>query len=135
MARITPYMCIWRTKLLMNGFFKAQFSYYPLAWMCHSRSINNKINRLHERYLRIIYNEKTLSFADFLSEDESVTIHTRYLQVHAIEMFNVHKKMSKELMQGLFFYPIICYPKYKCCLPWPWNHIKSRTYNMELSTW
>ena len=35
----------------MNAFFKSQFSNYPLSWM-----LNNKINRLHERCLRIIYN-------------------------------------------------------------------------------
>ena len=37
LARITPYMCISKRKLLMNALFKAQFSYYPLVWMCHSR--------------------------------------------------------------------------------------------------
>ena len=58
LAKITPCVCISKRKLLMNAFFKAQFCYCPLVWMCHSRSMNNKINRLHERCLRIIYNDK-----------------------------------------------------------------------------
>ena len=64
--------------------------------------MNNKINRLHERFLRIIYNDKTSYFADLLAKDGSVTIHTRNLQVLATETFKVHKNMSTELMQGLF---------------------------------
>ena len=47
-ARITPYMCIrnmykkiCKRKLLMKAFFKDQFSYCSLVWMCHSRSMNN----------------------------------------------------------------------------------------------
>ena len=86
----------------MNDFFKAQLSYCPLVWMCHSRSMNNKVNRIHERYLRIIYSDKTSFFAVLLVKDGSVTIHTRNLQALATEMFNVHKNMSTELMQGLF---------------------------------
>ena len=44
------------------------------------------INRLDERWLWIIYNDKTSSFADLLAKDGSVTIHTRNLQVLATEM-------------------------------------------------
>ena len=50
-------------------------------WMCHSRSMNNKIKRLHERCLRITSNDKTSSFADLLAKNGSVSIHTRNLQV------------------------------------------------------
>ena len=55
--------------------------------------MNNKINRLHERFLRIIYNNKMSSFADLLAEDGSATIHTRNLQVLATEIFRVHKNI------------------------------------------
>ena len=48
--------------ILMNGFFNSQFNYCPVIWMCHSRALNNKINRLHEQCLRIICNDKTPTF-------------------------------------------------------------------------
>ena len=54
LSRIIPYMDISRRKILMNAFFKSQFNYSPLIWMCYNRSRNHKINRLHERYLRIM---------------------------------------------------------------------------------
>ena len=56
LARVTPFMGLSKRKL-MNAFFTSQFSYCPLIWMCHSRSNNRKINMLHERCLRITYNE------------------------------------------------------------------------------
>ena len=57
-ARVTPYMGIAKKRILMKAFFTSHFSYCPLVWICQSRSNNNKINSLHERYLQTVYNEK-----------------------------------------------------------------------------
>ena len=100
--KITPYMSIPRRKLLMSSFFTSQFNYCPLTWMCHSRTINNKINRLHERCLRIVYSDKTSSFENLLERDGSVTIHTRNLQTLATEMFKVYKNLSPATIADLF---------------------------------
>ena len=53
----------------MNAFFKSQFNYCPRIIMCHSCENNNEINRLHERCLIIIYNDKRLSFNALLEKD------------------------------------------------------------------
>ena len=58
LARVTRYMGIAKKRILMNAFFTSQFSYCLLVWMCHSRTNNNKINRINEKCLRIVYNEK-----------------------------------------------------------------------------
>ena len=50
-SRITPYMDFAKGRLLVNALFYSQFNYCQLAWMCHNRTNNNKINRPHERYL------------------------------------------------------------------------------------
>ena len=47
--------------------------------------MNNKINRLHERCMRLIYGDKTSSFEELLEQDKSVFIHTRNLQMLATE--------------------------------------------------
>ena len=66
LSRITPYMNVSKKRILMNAFFKSQFSYCPLIWMCHSRDNNNKINRLHEHCLRIVFSDKQSSFETLL---------------------------------------------------------------------
>ena len=53
LARVISCMNLSNKHSLMNAFFNSQFNYCPLNWMCHSRENNNKINRLHERCLRI----------------------------------------------------------------------------------
>ena len=51
-------MTLWQKRILINLFFKSQFNYFPLIWMCCNRSLNNKTNRLHEWCLRIVYRDK-----------------------------------------------------------------------------
>ena len=46
LARIMPKMDFPKKRILLNAFFKSQFSYCPLTWMLRSRSLNNKINAL-----------------------------------------------------------------------------------------
>ena len=40
LARIASYMGIRKRRNLMNAFFKSQFNYCPLMWMCCNRSLN-----------------------------------------------------------------------------------------------
>ena len=77
--------------------------------MFHSRITNNKINRLHERYMRLIYGDKTSSFEELLEQDNSVSIHTRNLQMLATEMFKVYRSMSPPIFSELFRVQDVCY--------------------------
>ena len=47
LVRLALYMGATKKRILMNTFFKSQFNYCPLAWMCCNRSLNTKMNRLH----------------------------------------------------------------------------------------
>ena len=70
--------------------------------MCHSRISNNKINRLHERCLRIIYCDKQSSFEGLLEKDSSASIHERNTQILATGMYKVSKGMSLPQITELF---------------------------------
>ena len=102
LSRITLFMNISKRCILMNSFFISQFSYCPLVWMFHSRSINNKINCLHERVSRIVYNDSKSSFKNLLEKDWTVSIHVKNLQHLATEMFNIWENLSVPLMSELF---------------------------------
>ena len=86
----------------MNSFFASQFSYCPLIRMCHSRTVNNKINKLHERCLRIVYIDKKSSFKELLETEKSVLIHIKNLKVLATEMFKVYRNISPPIVRQLF---------------------------------
>ena len=70
--------------------------------MCQSRENNRKRNRLHERFLRVIYNDKQSSFNELLEKDGSVSIHERNLQVLATEMYKISNGLLTPLMKAIF---------------------------------
>ena len=52
-----------------------------------NRSLNNKVDRLHERSLQIVYSDKTSDFSELLEKDGSVSIRYQNIQQLATEMF------------------------------------------------
>ena len=48
-CRVSSFKSTNKKLLVMKAFTSSQFSYYPLIWMNHSRTLNNKINRIYER--------------------------------------------------------------------------------------
>ena len=76
----------------MKAFIDSQFQYCPLVWMFHSRTINNRINRLHERALRLAYKDSISSFEELPAKDKSFTILHRNLQKLVTEIFKVKNK-------------------------------------------
>ena len=91
-----------KKKMLTNSFFMSQFCYCPLVWMCHSRTINNKINHLHERCLRVIYIDKISSFKELLERDRSAQVHSRNLQILATGMFKVYNNIAPPIITRIF---------------------------------
>ena len=102
LARISNYMNQEKLRLLMKSFIESQFSYCPLIWMFHGRTLNNRINRLHERGLRLVYKNYALSFEELLRKDNSFTIHHRNLQKLATEMYKAHNDLSPSLVKSIF---------------------------------
>ena len=86
LARVAQYMDIPKRRAIMKAFINSQFGYCPLVWMWHSRKLNNRINKIHERALRIVYEESNATFEELLTKDGAVTIHERNIRMLAIEM-------------------------------------------------
>ena len=64
LARSSNFMSIKQRRVLMKPFIESQFGYCPLIWMFHGRGVNDKINHLHERSLRVKDNNS--SFKELL---------------------------------------------------------------------
>ena len=86
LARISPYIDQKKLRNLMRAFITSQFQYCPLIWMFHSRQLNQKINKIQERALRITYKDTESTFSELLQKDCAVTIHTKNLQILMTEM-------------------------------------------------
>ena len=62
LARISHLMSQDKLRLLLKAFIESQFGYCPLVWMFHSRTLNNRVNKIHERALRLVYKDNKLTF-------------------------------------------------------------------------
>ena len=102
LARVSKFISKKKLRVIMKAFIMSQFSYCPLVWMCHSRTLNSKINKLHEKALRLVYDDRHSTFKELLNIDKSVTIHHKNLQVLATELYKVHHGLSTELMNDIF---------------------------------
>ena len=127
LARVSQYMDLLQRKLIINSFIVSQFGYFPLVWIFHSRKLNNRINNIQERSLRIIYEDYTSTFEELLEKDKFVTIHIRNVQILAIELYKVVNNIVPEILKGLF--PLIMSRK---------THLKqemSRLKRMVFKAW
>ena len=102
LARISNYMSKDKLRSIMKAFITSQFGYCPMVWMFHSRKLNSRINKIQERALRLVYNDKSSNFQQLLDKDKSVTIHERNLQVLATELYKVQHNLSPNIMHSLF---------------------------------
>ena len=91
-----------KRRLLENAFFYSQLNCCHLVWMCHNRINNNKVNRLHEGCLPLIYNDKKSFFEDLLEKGGSVSINHKYLRTLALELFEVFKGLSPVIFVKAF---------------------------------
>ena len=57
LARIAHYMDFEKRKSLMKAFVISQFNYCPLIWMFDNRALINRINKIHERALQLVYHK------------------------------------------------------------------------------
>ena len=79
LEKIVNHMDLPKGKVLMKTFFTSQFSYCPLIWMLHSRTLNSTNNNIHERALRLTNKDNQSLLKELLEKDHSVTVHHKNL--------------------------------------------------------
>ena len=71
--------------------------------MFPSRQLNNRINKIYERALRLVYKDSNkLTFNDLLELDNSVTTHQRNIQILATKISKLKNSLASEIMKEAF---------------------------------
>ena len=70
--------------------------------MFHSKKLNSRANKLHERALRIVYQDYSSSFTELLEKDNLTTIHNRNIEFLATELFKIKNGLSPPFMNEIF---------------------------------
>ena len=95
-------MSLDKRKMLLRAFIESQFSYCPLIWMFHSGTLNKKINPLHEKALRTVYEDYKSKFDELLERDSFLSIRHRNIQTLAVEIFKFFNGPSPQIMNDVF---------------------------------
>ena len=83
---------------MMNTSVWSQFRYCPLIWMFHDRKIDNKVNSIQGRTLRIAYQGNSSHFRELLDKDNSVSMHQKNLRLVVIEMYKPKNQLNAQFM-------------------------------------
>ena len=102
------HLCLYY-HVLDTSFVISHFSYCPLGWMFHNRKSYNKINKIHERALRIIHMDSTSNFENLLIKSNSVSIHQRNLQLLLIEIYKTVNNLNPSFMAEVFVTNVVPY--------------------------
>ena len=85
-------------KVLLSSFVHFHFRYSPLVWMFQSRKINSKIDKVHKKALRLLYDDDESTFEELLKRDEGFTVHETNIQKLMLEMFKAKNKIEPNLL-------------------------------------
>ena len=102
LSRMQSFLSVQKRKIIFKSFIESQFKYCPLVWMFCSRKSNDKINRLHERSLRIVTNDFKSSYQELLTSCNSFSIHYQNIHRLAIEIYKVANDVSVGEFKNLF---------------------------------
>ena len=70
--------------------------------MFHSRNTKNRVNKIHETALKLVYDGSSyVSYDKLLIKDKSVSIYQRNIQFLAIEIFKVKNGVTTRLTKGI----------------------------------
>ena len=101
--RVCKFMTQQKRRIIMKAFIESQFGYCPLIWIFHgNRALNNVMNKIQERALRLVYSDERSSYEDLLTKDGSYTIHHRNLQTLATEIYKFKHNVGPTILNDIF---------------------------------
>ena len=91
------------TKCLMaKSFVMSQFNYCPLVWHFCKPGDTHKMERIHERALRFIYNDYTTNYTELLLNNGESALYLKRVRTMAHEIYkainDISPKYSKEML-------------------------------------
>ena len=95
LSRMRSFLSAEKRIIIFKSFIESQFKYCPFTWMFCSRKSNNRINRLHERSLRIVNNDYESTYEELLSHNNCFSIHHQNVHRLAAEIYKVAKEIRR----------------------------------------
>ena len=114
--RISPYLQQNQLKLLFNSFILSTFNYAPIIWMFCSKSSCKKVDSIHKRALRTVYQDFTKSYEELLQISGYKRIHEVHIVSLLCEVYKTVNGLNPPFMQSLFTVKPVRYQLRNCNL-------------------
>ena len=100
--RISRFLSPEQHVLIINAYIKSLFNYCPLVWMFCYRRIMHKMNKIHERSLRLLLKNYKDDFQDLLRSSGDISIHQRCINSLLTEVYKYIHGLSPEIINEVF---------------------------------
>ena len=101
LGRIRKYLSLEKAKMLGNAFIDSQFNYAPLIWMFCRKGLHLKIQKIHHKTLKVIYQSNN-TYKELLELSETVSIHQGHLRFLVTEVYKSTSYLNSKFMCSFF---------------------------------
>ena len=89
-------------KIILDSFIFSNFNYCPFVWHLCSTALSQKIKKIQECTLRLLYNDSYSSYNSLLLKAERRTMEVSRLRRLSIEVFKALKFLNPDFMRTYF---------------------------------
>ena len=108
LRRIRKYLSFEKAKLLCNELINSQFNYAPLVRMFCRKKQYLKIQKIHHKALKVVYNSNK-NYDELVRDNNEPSIHQRHLCALICEVFKSLNNLNPEFMWSYFVFKNITY--------------------------
>ena len=98
---MSHYLSEKKMNVLIASYFESQFKYCTFVWIFFRKGLDHRIDKPHERALRMPYNDHSSDLEELLTKDDTVTIHQCNLRILEIEIYKVSNDLSPLFMRDM----------------------------------
>ena len=88
---------------MLNSFVYSNFNYCPIVWHFCSAKLVEKMEKIQERDLRILYNDFFRDYESILNKCGKSTMEVNRLRTLALEFFKTLNNMNPEFMNEISY--------------------------------
>ncbi len=102
MYRFKGIFTLKEREAIYNTFILSNFNYCPIVWHFCGKVCTKKIEKIQERALRFMFNDKTNSYAILLEKCGYTTLHIKRIKTIASEVFKSLNNLNPAFMNKMF---------------------------------
>ena len=101
LKRIGRYLSKLNKLTIFHSFILSNFNFCPLAWYFCSKRNSQKLEKIQERSLRFIYNDKESTYEQLMMKAQVSSLEVKRMRNMAIETFNILYGLSPACLNDL----------------------------------